>query len=212
MAFGKKLPPEPPPSTSPTNPPAPTPNPPTSHMIRARWEGKQRDGALWSAHVYKQIDVLGKGLMEKTPSDIAIFCKNYPNLSTADKKNFWLYLISSMSEKESSHNPATKYTEAFNDHNGNKVVSRGLLQLSIESGNAYGCGFKNENELHDPYKNLDCGMRILNRWVAGDGRIAGQVSGSWRGGARYWSVLRSTNNALGQIISWTQAQDICQVR
>jgi hypothetical protein len=207
FAFGRK-PVEPPVTPTPT----PTPTPPTADIIRGRWEGKQRDGALWSAYVYKQIDVLGKNLVAKNPSDIAAFCANYPNLSADDKKNFWVYLISAMSEKESNHNPASQYTEAFNDQNGNRVVSRGLLQISIESGNAYGCGFKNESELHDPYKNLDCGLRILNRWLGQDGRLAGRVNGAWRGGARYWSVLRSTNAPLGQIISWTQNQDICLVR
>jgi hypothetical protein len=177
-------------------------------VIRARWEPSQRDGALWSKHVYDQLPVLGKDLISQSPADITQFCENYPNLSQMEKKNFWVYLMSAMTELESGHRPETKYTEAFPDAQGNAVISRGLLQISIESGNGYGCGFNNTEDLHDPYLNLDCGMRILNRWIGRDGMIAGKVSNAWRGGARYWAVLRKDTH-LTKIKGWTQSQRIC---
>lgn len=211
-AFGKRpvvVPPAPPPVVTP--PPAPTPDPipaDPSDVIRARWEASQRDGAAWSKHVFERLPALAPRLLAATPSDVTQFCPAYGQLNERDKKNFWVYLLSSMAELESSHKPEMSYTEAFNDAQGNRVVSRGLLQISIESGNGYGCGFKTASELHDPLKNLDCGLRILNKWVGNDGKIAGQIGATWQGGARYWAVLRRDPN-LGKIKGWNQALRMC---
>lgn len=195
----------PPVVVDPVEPPPPSD---PSAIIRARWEAKQRDGVAWSKHVFEQIPVLAPKLLAKSPGDVTQFCPGYNELSVTDKKNFWVYLISSMAELESGHNPAVTYTEAFADANGNRVVSRGLLQISIESGNGYGCGFKTAADLHDPNKNLDCGLRILNKWVGNDGTLAGQKGTTWQGGARYWSVLRKDPN-LGKIKAWNQALRMC---
>lgn len=192
FAFGKK----------PVAPPSDTVD-----VIRARWEAKNRDGAAWSQYVYDQIPVLAPNLLNKTAADIRTFCPNYSNLSTGDKKNFWVYLLSAMSELESGQDPTETYTENFKDAKGNYVISSGLLQISIESGNAYGCGFANQSQTLDPEKNLACGLRILNRWIGNDGVITGKSGSTWLGGARYWSVLR---NHQSQIAGWTQAQDICR--
>ncbi len=178
-------------------------------MIRARWESSQRDGANWSKYVFENIATLAPNLLTKNPGGIAQFCPGYSGLSANDKRNFWVYLLSAMTELESSHNPALTYTEKFSDASGKPVVSRGLLQISIESGNSYGCGFKTETELHDPQKNLGCGLRILNKWVGKDAQLAGKdlVAGNWVGGSRYWSVLRAPK--VTTIQGWTKAQRIC---
>ena len=207
--FGKKpvvVPPVTPPPVV-IKPPVTPPTDP-SEIVRARWEAKQRDGVAWSKHVFEQLPVLAPRLLANNPADIAQFCPAYSSLSATDKKNFWVYLISSMAELESGHDPAVTYTEAFADVNGKRVVSRGLLQISIESGNAYGCAFKTEAELHDPERNLDCGLRILNKWVGNDGTLAGQKGTAWQGGARYWSVLRKDPN-LGKIKAWNNALRMC---
>lgn len=200
-AFGKKpvTAPKPPAQTQPTDP---------TDIIRARWEGQARDGVEWSKHVFNRIPAMAPNLLKKVPADIAQFCPNYASLNETDKKNFWVYLISSMAELESSFKPETAYTEAFYDQQGKRVVSRGLLQISQESANGYGCGITNANMLHDPATNLDCGLRILNKWVYNDGRLAGKSGSTWLGGARYWSVLRNAT-PLGKIQSWNQAQRIC---
>lgn len=194
FAFGKK-------------PVTPPPADPSVDVIRARWEAKNRDGAAWSQYVYDQIPALAPNLLNRTPADMRSFCPGYASLSTADKKNFWVYLLSAMSELESGQDPTQTYTENFKDAKGNYVVSSGLLQISIESGNAYGCGFANQSQTLSPEKNLACGLRILNKWIGSDGVIAGKSGSTWLGGARYWSVLR---NHQSQIAGWTQAQDICR--
>lgn len=211
FAFGSKAPNNPSPSPTPSPSPAPTPTPvpkptPTpSKGIGARWESaKGSTGVEWSEHTLDEFRRLASSLEDVLPSDANDFCPQLPKLSDQQTREFYVYLVSSIAQLESNFNTNLSYRESFKDSKGNYIYSRGLLQISIESGNGYGCGFRNEQELHDPFKNLSCGVRILNRWITRDGRIAGQVGGSWRGGARYWAVLR-TSSKVSQIKSWTRS-------
>lgn len=192
--------------------PGPAPAPGGEETLREvipLWNGKVSAAKDWTAHVDRELDRIGSDLLETVPADKNTFCPKYQNLSHAQRKQFWTFLISSMVRFESNFKTDSAYTEDFNDSSGKKVISRGLLQISIESGNAYGCGFKTTKDLHDPYQNLSCGVRILNRWMANDERIAGKVNGSWKGGARYWSVLRTTSGSYSSIQSWSRALSIC---
>jgi hypothetical protein len=116
-----------------------------------------------------------------------------------------------MVKYESGFNTNAKLTEKFTDYHGRKVISRGLLQISIESSHSYDCDLQSSEDLHDPLKNLTCGIRILNRWVKYDRRIAGKVSQSWRGGARYWAVLRSIGSPYKSILKASQKLSFCKL-
>lgn len=204
----------PPPVTTPppVKPPVTTP-PPTSPAKDAvpLWEAKTSQGKEWTTHVMNKLDSLGTDLLDVIPADANLFCPKYSRLSYSERKQYWAYMLSSMVRFESNFNTNSSYEEGFNDSKGQPVISRGLLQISIESGNAYGCGFKTSKDLHDPYQNLSCGIRILNRWVGRDGRIAGKVSSQWRGGARYWSVLREGDKtSYKSIVSWSQNLSFCK--
>lgn len=217
-SFGQRLPAESNPS-NPTPTPKPTPNPSpepspgpgeTIREVNPLWEAKVSGSKEWTTHVDRELDRIGKNLIDVIPADKNLFCPKYDKLSDAQRKQYWAFLISSMVRFESNFNTNTSYTESFNDSKGNRVVSRGLLQISIESGNAYGCGFKSTKDLHDPLQNLSCGIRILNRWIGQDGRIAGKVSGAWKGGSRYWSVLRTTNSTpYNSIVSSSKSLAMC---
>ena len=174
------------------------------------WESKIAGSKAWTSHLSSSLDSLGKDILDVIPSDSGTFCANYKNLNYNQRKDVWMFLISYMTKFESNFNVNSTYTEAFADRVGKRVVSRGLLQISIESGNAYGCNFKKSADLHDPYQNLDCGVRILNRWLNSDGRIAGKVGTAWKGGARYWSVLRTTSKSYASIASGVNKLSICQ--
>jgi hypothetical protein len=113
-----------------------------------------------------------------------------------DRKEFWVKLITEMIRYESDFNPQSKYTEAFSDSTGQRVVSRGLLQISYESARGYGCPIKRVEDLHDSKLNIECGVRILNRWVPRDRMIGTNKLG----GARYWAVLRESSKARAKII------------
>jgi len=175
---------------------------PVVKLPKARWELNDPKNADWTKYVYDQLDVFGKDMLKVVPKDYKDFCPQFLVMSPAQKKGFYVMLISGMVERESGHDTQNSYQENFKDNKGHYIVSRGLLQISIESGNAYGCGFEHESELHIPEKNLSCGIRILNRWISRDGRLAGKIDGRWRGGARYWSVLRSSSKP--KIMAWTK--------
>ncbi len=194
--------PTPTPGATPAPQPKPTPAPtPAPTTLRPQWESKHADGKEWTAHVINKLDTLGKDLLSTQPTDIATFCPKYPTYSYAQKKDFWAYLFSVMVRYESGFDPNVTYRESFRDQDGNYIISRGLLQISLESSQGYDCGFRSEQEIHDPYLNLSCGLRIFNRWMKTDKSIAGKVGTSWRGGARYWSVLRTTRDSYTSVVS-----------
>lgn len=196
--------------------PAPTPTPTPAPVVDTTdavplWEAKISGSRDWTNHLYSEMDRLGQDLLDVIPADAGTFCPNYKNLSYNDRKKYWVYIMSVMTKFESSFNTNTKYTEDFNDSAGNKVVSRGLLQISIESANGYDCELGNANDLHNPLKNLSCGVRILDRWVGRDGRIAGKVDSKWRGGARYWAVMREADKtSYKTIVSSSKALKMCK--
>lgn len=179
----------------------------TTEAAKARWESYRKDSRPWTVFAFEQMSVVAPRLLTSVPADIVTFCPSYASLDEKNRKNFWIYLLSAMTHFESYYDPSVKYVEKFVDAKGNRVVSRGLLQISGESGRSYGCLIPEDMDLHDPYVNLTCGMKILERWVASDRVISGKSGGKWRGGARYWSVLR---NHLSTISKWTSAQDYCR--
>lgn len=144
----------------------------------------------WSSMAIMAVADLGVNLLAAVPADVKEFCSAYPTLGPSKRAQFWAMLLSAMARYESGFKPNTSYTEDFPDSSGVPVVSRGLLQISKESANGYGCGITDAKQLHDVETNLRCGVRILNRWVPKDGRIAA-IGKSNLGGARYWSVLRA---------------------
>lgn len=174
------------------------------------WEQRSTDYIDWSDHVRRELYVLAPALLNSLPKDSGVYCPNYKNLTLIQREDFWIYLLSAMARYESNFNPNLKYKESFYDNNGKNVISRGLLQISIESSRGYNCGFVNENEIHDPFKNLSCGLRILNKWMINDGYIGSRVLRSWRGGARYWSVLRSNGSSQKAIVKLTNALNYCK--
>lgn len=110
-------------------------------------------------------------------------------------------LIYKMIEFESGYDTNSKYKESFKDAKGKNVISRGLLQLSIESVNqsAYGCKIKDAKELHDPATNIKCGVKILSYWANRDLVLMGEPK---KGGARYWSVCRASSKSNAKILEY----------
>ena len=210
-----------PPTPAPTPTPTPTPKPPTPAPTPApgadtsdavpMWEAKVSGSRDWSNHLYSELDRLGQDLLDVIPADAATFCPNYKNLTYNERKKYWVFIMSVMAKFESGFKTDTSYTEDFTDSSGKKVISRGLLQLSIESARGYDCELGNAQELHNPLKNLSCGVRILDRWVGRDGRIGGKIDGKWRGGARYWSVMRAGDKtSYKTIVSSSKNLKMCK--
>lgn len=76
---------------------------------------------------------------------------------------------------------------------GGFAVSRGLFQLSVSSSRGLGCNWiNNSDDLHNEDLNIKCALYIYKNYILQDKIITGKVDDKWKGGARYWSVLRPT--------------------
>jgi soluble lytic murein transglycosylase-like protein len=169
------------------------------------------EGRQWTTIANAGIDRLAPQLTAVAPTDIDAFCPGYKTASPANRRAFYVSLLGEIARFESNFDPSVKFTESFNDARGQRVVSRGLLQLSQESANQYGCAIASAEQLHDPATNIECGVRILDRWLTRDQVVAGYASGAWRGASRYWGVLRDREK-LVDIQAATNAQPYCKRR
>lgn len=161
----------------------------------AAWDVRP-EGRQWTTIAHNAIDTLAPELVTIVPTDIDAFCPGYRNASPANRRAFYVSLLSELAKFESNFDPSVRFTESITDAAGRRVVSRGLLQISQESANGYGCAIADPEQLHDPATNLQCSVRILARWVGRDQVIAGYSSGAWRGASRYWSPFRDRNKLV----------------
>ncbi|MFK8013424.1 MAG: hypothetical protein AB8B80_15390 [Marinicellaceae bacterium] len=160
------------------------------------------------------LELYGENLIKSVPEDINDYCPNYKKAKTQDRIKFWSSLISSLSFFESTHSTSVSYAENFLTLDGKPVVSRGLLQISIESSRAYQCQISSENDLHQPQINLECGVRILSKLITKDNVIAGKNKklknhNNWLGAAKYWSPFRDSSKKQTIALN-TKKQPYCQ--
>jgi hypothetical protein len=173
-----------------------------------KWDGVA-GATLWTRHLMRVVPVLGDALVKAEPADLAAWCPNYQRLEPSERAWVWASLISAIAELESRFHPEQSYREIFKDSEGENVVSRGLLQISMESGRAYGCEIPEAEALHDPLVNLSCGVRILSRWIPQDGVIASNEGVHHLGAARYWSVFRKPAK-LQEMQDWMRSLPACR--
>lgn len=125
-----------------------------------------------------------RSLMEKA-TDVEKFCPGYDDVSPRLKQICWLRIIGAMVFFETTLNP----TESFLEPDGK--VSAGLMQLSPSE-----CSVAHSTELlKNPVLNLSCGIRMMARLIARDGKITGPEGK--RGASQYWSVLRAPYESHG---------------
>jgi len=175
----------------------------------AAWSSANLDGSWTKA---AENAVAKSVLPRQVPADIKYFCPTYPKLNQQQRRKFWVGLLSAMAKPESNFQPHRYYTEKFADARGRRVVSRGLLQISIESANQqrYDCDIPQATLLHDPKVNLTCGVKILAKWVKTDGVIAkSRKARANVGGSRYWSTLREQHGHLRKIAEFTRTLPFC---
>ena len=176
------------------------------------WDNMHQEAPLWNEYTYQALLEKAPNLINFRPADITSFCPRFDELNEQGRMMFWVHLFSVMTRYESFFNPSVKHQEAFNDYFGNPVISRGLLQLSYESGKGMGCDLKNQYELHDTRTNLYCGVTIMNKWVLRDGVLSRRTNGKWYGAARYWAVFRtySKNDLVQKVKNRVKSSEICR--
>jgi len=136
----------------------------------------------------------------KVAKDLRPFCPQFRTMSEADKRAYWAYFFQALAGAEAGLRSTAdvRHTEpevAVKDQVTHRMVrSEGLLQLTYEDANRYGCEFdwSRDKELpeHDPEKtilqprsNLVCGVRILSTQLIDQRKPLLSKSS-------YWSVLR----------------------
>lgn len=100
--------------------------------------------------------------------------------------NFWDALLEATVKLESNFKPYMQYRESFEDDEGNKQISAGLLQLSLDDrkrNTPYCSRFTVMDNVLDPINNLGCGLEIMDR-LAGSRPTLRESLG------RYWSTIR----------------------
>ena len=132
--------------------------------------------------------------------DVRPYCPRFGVMAEADKRAFWAYFFQALAGAEAGLKPTTnvRHTEpeiAVKDSVTKRMVrSEGLLQLTYEDADRYGCDFNWEADRklpeHDPAKtilqpknNLTCGIAILdNQLIALKKPLLSRTS--------YWSTLQ----------------------
>ena len=189
------------------NPFEPQPTAP-QRKVAADWERVASQNGVWSDFVFNALIMDYQPLLRVDFERAESFCANFYDLTLVERANFYLLLLGAISRFESNHRPQTSFRENFKDSRGQYVISRGLLQISFESARGYRCPIRRDPDLHDPLINLDCGLRILDRWVRTDQTLSRRDPRGWRGAARYWAVLRRPQ-LLRQIQQMTARHPIC---
>lgn len=151
--------------------------------MKADWD-KHAHGAEWTGFVLAALKA--SNLTKAEPADSATFWAGYAAADEDGREQFWLMLISAVAKEESNFDPNCVFEEPAPLNQ----KSIGLMQLST-TDTAYGCDFPDEDAVKDPNRNLSCAVRILDRLVNRDRRIGGDDDHPKKGGAAYWSTLRT---------------------
>mgnify|MGYP000859589745 CR=1 FL=1 len=212
----------------PTPNPTPVPTPTTTTLpdtqepplvwLPLSWESKKPAYASWSNYSFQVIDKFGTNLVNEA-QDITRFCPKYNSLTRIQKVNVIGQIISEMTRYESGFNPLSRMAEDLGTDpvTGKQVHSEGLLQLSYQDTQHYKfCEFdwnKDKNlppadpkkTILDPYKNLHCGIRILNQQVSKYKNII-------IGKGAYWAVIKSNSghHRINEITTAVKKFPICQ--
>jgi hypothetical protein len=138
-------------------------------------------------------------LSRKVPRDVRRFCPCFFKMSATDKRAYWAYFFQALAGAEAGLN--AKSNVLHSDMNmgtdrvtGERVHSEGLLQLTYEDRERYGCKFNwardRNSPPHDPRRtilnpenNLGCGIKILTKQIIVERKPLFSASS-------YWATLR----------------------
>ena len=143
-----------------------------SDLPPARWDHKPQ-AEVWTETALAALDGHASDLVEITPADIETWCPGYDTASEAERKAFWVGLVSALAKHESTWRPEVS---------GGGGKWHGLLQISPATARGYGCRATSADALKVGRANLSCGLRIMSTTVARDGVVArggGGVAADW---------------------------------
>lgn len=139
-------------------------------------------------------------LSHQVPRDVRRFCPRFYQLGEADQRAFWAYFFQALAGAEAGLDPTTRVRHTdpevavVDKVSGRMVRSEGLLQLTYEDQQRYGCDFDWEHDktlkpddpdktILQPKNNLECGVKILDNQIIDQHKpLLSSTS--------YWSTLR----------------------
>jgi hypothetical protein len=163
-----------------------------------RWDSRP-EADRWTVATLAALRTEGAVLETTVPADIKAFCPAYESAPPADRRAFWAGFLSAVAKHESTWNPQAK-------GGGGKWI--GLMQIAPQTARAYGCDLPSDKGLTDGAANLACAVKIAARQVGRDGAVVSDGSGDWRGAARDWAPLRSSEKRA-DVAGWTRQQSYC---
>jgi hypothetical protein len=92
---------------------------------------------------------------------------------------------------------------------GQPQARRGLMLISADAAQRYGCANVGIAQLNDPQTNLGCGVKILAATSGRDQIVLGYTPQGWKGAARYWLDLRKPE-ALADLQDHLNGQTFCR--
>ena len=163
-----------------------------------RWDHRP-EADRWTLATLAALRTEGAVLVATVPADIASFCPAYEDAPPADRRAFWAGFLSALAKHESTWNPQAR-------GGGGRWI--GLMQIAPQTARANDCELPSGKGLTDGAANLACAVRIAARQVGRDGAIVSDGSGGWRGAARDWAPLRSSEKR-DDVAEWTRRQSYC---
>lgn len=161
------------------------------------WENGTPERRAWSVFVQELIGGELYSVFDNA-EDARRFCPNYNKLDKESRVLVWSNLIAWVAKYESGWDPTSGMTETtmgLDPVTGKQVRSEGLLQLSYQDVTGWpfckfdwskdkGLALRDPRKtILDPYKNLDCGIRILAQQIRKRGTVILTSN-------VYWSVLK----------------------
>jgi hypothetical protein len=155
------------------------------------------EGEDWTGRTLLAVAAEDAKLAARVPADIDSWCPGYRDATLAERRAFWVGVLSALAKHESTWNPRAV-------GGGGRWV--GLTQIAPATARQYGCAARTSAELKDGAANLACAVEIMAANVAADGMVAG---GGNRGIGRDWAPLRSRSKR-GDMMAWVSRQDYCR--
>lgn len=174
---------------------APPPEEEPEIEVTAAWDHRPEADA-WTEAALQALDGHGAPLLFTVPNDIEAYCPAYPEASLAERKAFWVNMLSALAKHESTWKPRAS---------GGGGRWHGLLQISPGTARGYGCKARSADALKDGEANLACAIRIMAVTVPRD-RV---ISRGMRGIAADWGPFHQARKRQ-DMQAWTRAQPVCR--
>ncbi|WP_306115309.1 MULTISPECIES: transglycosylase SLT domain-containing protein [unclassified Roseovarius] len=173
------------------------PKPPerTGNLPRTRWENRP-EAQLWTRAALSALKEHGARLPQTVPRDIEAWCPAYAGADEAQRRAFWVGLLSALAKHESTFRPRAV-------GGGGKWF--GLVQISPGTARGYNCRARSGEALKKGAANLSCAIRIMAVTVPRDG----VVSQGMRGVAADWGPFHNRKKR-NDMMQWTRKQTYCK--